>query len=103
MVCLICATYFPKLFTWIINLIPIISVEVKEVRGVISCILQVKRLKPRKVKKSPQATQISVKGGLVPQCTSELLFPLPLRDLWPPNSTFCHCPTFSHGDILLLS
>ena len=60
---LICARHCPKLFTWIINLIPIISIEVKEVSSVISCILQARRFKDRKVKKSFKVVQMSVKGG----------------------------------------
>ena len=80
---LICTRHYPKLFTWIVNLIPIISIEEKEVSRVISFIVQVKRFKYIKVRKSPTVTQMSVKGGPIPEHTSELLFSLPLRALQP--------------------
>lgn len=68
---------------------PIISIEVKKVRSVISQILQVKRFKSREVKKSPKAIQISVKGSPVPEYPSTP-DPLPLRDPRPHNGMFHH-------------
>lgn len=86
---LICARHCSKLFTWIVNLMPIISIEVKEVSSVISCVVQVRRCKHRKVKKSPTVTQMSVKGGPIPEHTSELLLSLPLRVLQPQERRLC--------------